>query len=242
MTGPADLADLFGPPPAGPSQAVRYRQGVITAFNPATLENTVSVGGAILTDVAMLGVAEAASLTVGSVVGLLLLGDVNGATTWTIVGRIVTPNTPDAIEAITQLARNVRSAEVTTSESPGSLNVWLDLATLGPFVQITVGASRAVVVIASAIVALTDTGVLSEAGFFGLTASGVNTIDPNTSGLPAGQAQIVKSAVGQTLTVTVAAQWTLTGLTPGDTTFGLKYIANGGTPAFAARNITVIVL
>src|SRR5690349_6190412 len=96
-----DLASLFDDPPAGPSQPMAYRQGIIQTFNQNTLENTVLVGDSILTNLPVLGVAEAASYVPNTVVGIHCVGS-----SWSIVGRFAIPNTADATNAISLLSNH----------------------------------------------------------------------------------------------------------------------------------------
>lgn len=136
MTYPADdLTDLFAPPPAGPSQPMYYRQGVIQTWNPVTLENTVAVAGTVLANLPVLGVAEAASFTPGARIGIMRVGE-----TWAIIGRFVTPATPDATDAITQIGQRRLSAEVLTNETTNSAT-FVDLATIGPLISMPIPAS-----------------------------------------------------------------------------------------------------
>lgn len=82
----ADLSPLFAP--TGPG--VRFGQGLITAWNAETGENTVEWAGGTLTDVPILNTGEAVALRAGHVVGMLGQG-----LTWFIIGRITPPNDPN---------------------------------------------------------------------------------------------------------------------------------------------------
>lgn len=85
MSGTDDLAPLFDKSEPG----VRFRQGTILAWNPATGENTIDVAGGQLTNVPVLNTSEAIALKAGHVVGLLGQG-----MAWFIIGRITPPNDP----------------------------------------------------------------------------------------------------------------------------------------------------
>jgi microcystin-dependent protein len=93
-----DLAVLFGDPPEQPSQDVRYRQGVIITIDTDTLENTVNVGGTVLTNLTVLSTGDVRLLIPGAVVGVLAVGA--GTKTMFITGRILIPDTPEAASAV----------------------------------------------------------------------------------------------------------------------------------------------
>lgn len=82
----ADLSPLFKP--TGPG--VQFGQGLITAWNAATGENTVEWAGGTLTNVPILNTGEAVALRAGHVVGMLGQG-----LTWFIIGRITPANDPN---------------------------------------------------------------------------------------------------------------------------------------------------
>lgn len=85
-----DLSPLFDKDAPG----VRFRQGQITAWDPATGSNTIDVAGGTLTDVPVLNTGEAIALKAGHVVGLLGQG-----MTWFIIGRITPANDPNFASA-----------------------------------------------------------------------------------------------------------------------------------------------
>lgn len=81
----ADLSPLFAP--TGPG--VRFGQGLITAWDATTGQNTIEWSGGTLTDVPILNTGEAIALRAGHVVGMLGQG-----LTWFIIGRVTPPNDP----------------------------------------------------------------------------------------------------------------------------------------------------
>jgi len=216
-----DLTDLYGPPPAGPSQVMRYRQGTIRSWNAITLENTVEVAGAILNNMPVLGVAEAASFATGVKVGIVRLDE-----TWAIIGRFVTPGTTDATDAITQLAQRRLSAEVLTLESTTSA-AYVDLATVGPLVSMVVPASGKIEVTISCYMG-------GPANTIGVDISGAFTEAPSLpkSLLIAGAGAVCSRVV------------VYTGLPAGGLcTFKLMYASNGvSTGDFKNRMIIVEAL
>lgn len=219
MTYPADdLSPLLLAPPAGPSQAMRYRQGVVKTWNPVTLENTVAVGGAELTNLPVLGVAEAASFAPGVVVGIARLDE-----TWAIIGRFVRPGTADATDAITRIGQRRLSAEVLTNETTNSAT-FVDLATVGPLISMLIPASGKVQVTISSYLG----GPSNQCS---VDISGAFTEAPS----------LAKGLVIATAGMVASRVVVYTGLPPGGLcTFKLMYASNGvSTVDF--RNRTIIV-
>lgn len=243
-----DLARLFAPPPADGSQGLRYRQGTVVTFNPSTLENTVLVGQTVYANLPMLGVAEAISLVPGSVVGLLMIGE--SATTWAIVGRLVTPGSEDAQDAITLLSQRIVSDTV---HDVGTINTtsFADLAgSPGPQVTVSVGASGRVLVILSAFMFVQADTVLSAAAWMSFAMSGANTATADDAFANGGTAQLQLNvnAADPSVNASVGMQCSSLSLqdnlTPGLTTFTAKYKSDVTTSdaGFGQRNLTVFVL
>ncbi len=244
-----DIASLFSPRPSRPSQDVRYRSGTIVSFDPNTLENVVNVGGTDLTDLPLLGVGEATLLTAGSVVGILVIGDENHGKTYAIIGRLVSPNTPAAEDAIGLLNSQIKAAVVATAESTTSTVNYVDLTTVGPSVTVNVGPSGRVAIIATAAVFSSASNV-TNAGFGGLTdvaLSGANTSNPDSATILGGLSRLTKSQSAQytlQFSNSITAAIVLEGLNSGNTTFKLMYRAASSTSGatFSNRTLTVIKL
>jgi len=247
-----DLAALFADPPAGPSQDVRFRQGVIVTFNPLTLENTVNVGGTVMANLPLAGVGEATLLVPGAVVGIMCVGD--AAKTMYITGRIVTPNTADATSAISLLNSQIKSDFIMTDEATTS-TAYTDLATIGPRVTVPVGPTGRILVVASAQMNGTTNFANATSGDnrFNLEMTGANTQSPSdVTGLLLGIWDFVIGIVDvgtPTLSyaraITITAQAVFSGLNPGDTTITMKYRNAAGasnSASFARRTLTVIKL
>ena len=96
-----DTSPLFDQPGPG----VRFRQGTITAWNPATGQNTIDVANGTLTDVPILNTGEAIALKAGHVVGLLGQG-----MTWFIIGRITPSSDPSFAGASLSFAADTGQA------------------------------------------------------------------------------------------------------------------------------------
>jgi hypothetical protein len=244
-----DLAPLFAEPAEQPSQDWRFRQGVIVTFNQITLQNTVLVGGTVMTDLPLLGVGEATLLVPGAVVGIASVGD--ATKTMFIAGRVVTPNTADSASAVSLLNSQIFTDFVVTGENCSSTS-YGDLATVGPRVVVPVGPSGRILIIATAQIQwISATAVQTIGdGRFDVEFAGANTRSPN---------EVVDPLVGLTqLNVTtnagtnssLAIQSTTTqgvfgGLTPGNTTITMKY-RKGATSTsnidFFRRTLTVFKL
>lgn len=234
-----DLARAIPDPSHIPLQAMGYRQGIIVTWNPITLENTVDVGGAILPDLPVLGVAEATTFQPGTKVGLAVV-----ESTWAIIGTFVRPNTAAAAAAVSMLSSRTKTQTIDTQETTSSFP-FTDLATVGPEVPVIVGPSGRVLMILSAkggwsIVPAAD---LYMGAFMTAALSGANVraaslvwgawIETQHTG-----------TTGATVSATIGATYTFESLTPGLTTFTAKYASgvSGTVCDFARRTLTVIAL
>lgn len=123
-----DLTNLFT---FGGAADVGFHQGTVTAWNASTGANTISVAGAILTDVPILNTGEAIALKPGHVVGLLRF-----KSTYFVLGRITIPGNPDfaaasvAFDGVTNLANNYGLTTSYADIVTGTLDVpsWVDEA------------------------------------------------------------------------------------------------------------------
>lgn len=89
-----DLAPLLAP---GRAPDVGFRQGTVVTFDQGSGHNSVSVAGALLSDLPILSGAESLEYEVGDVVVLIRLNS-----SWAILGRVVTPGAaPLATSALT---------------------------------------------------------------------------------------------------------------------------------------------
>jgi len=233
-----DLTSLFTAQPGGPAQPVTYRQGVIQTWNPITLQNTVLVGGTVMQDLPVLGVAEAASFKPGAVVGVQVVGS-----SWAIIGRFVVPNTPEAFDAITQLSSRTKTAIIDAQETTTSTS-YTDLATPGPAVTLDVGASGRVLMILSAKGGWSvNTSNAASGARMSAELSGANTLAASTTWA----AWIYNQYITTTTSVTdasITSAYVFEGLTPGATTFTAKYRSDNAaiTVDFNRRTIVVIAL
>lgn len=230
MSPTDDLADLFAGPPPGPSSDMRYRQGTVLTFNPATLANTVDVGGTTCVNLPLLGVSEATLLMPGSVVGIASMQSQSGAATWAIIGRLVTPQTPAAIEAITQLAQNIASQQVNDPVTTSNIS-YEDLG--GPLVTVKVRASGSLLIILGAEVqADAEIGIMS----FEMTGSNVRAPDDEQALYVYVDGAFADLAMSRVIQVD--------GLNPGSTTIAARYHIGGvGTGVtWVNRTVTALAL
>ena len=217
-----------------PSQDVRYRQGTVIAFNPVTLENTVDVGGTAMVNLQVLGVADAAALRPGAVVGLVAVESSRGITTYAILGRLVTPGSPGATDTITATSQRIYTDTVATNEGTSS-GSFTDLATIGPAVTATIGASGRALVILGASMAMPN-----KAGAMGFEVSGASSLAADlTRSLALGDNDPTHSVAAFMSRVVEVS-----GLTPGENVFTAKYMQIYGSTdsEFQDRNITVFAL
>lgn len=127
-----------------------------------------------------------------------------------------------------QLNISPQTSQIATDQSTTS-TTYGDLATVGPQVTITVGASGMALAIWGA-------GIYNAAAvkMMGIAVSGANTIAPSDSdGIRNDNAAFIGKQQGHKL---------FTGLTPGSTTFTAKYRTAAGTANFFERILTVIPL
>jgi hypothetical protein len=186
------------------------------------------VGGAVLPNLPVLGVAEAASFAPGAAVGLAVV-----ESTWAIIGRFVRPGTQEATDAITQLSQRAFTATVLTLESTSSTS-FTDLATVGPTVpNVRIPASGKARVTISAQFSATTAPL--TAGSVGVAVSGDTTIAPSS--------QKSLFLIGNSGALNATRAVLFEGLPAGGLcTFTLKYLTNGTSHDFANRDITVETL
>lgn len=84
------LAEVLAPnnSRAQPLEHLGFHQGIITAFNQSTGENTVVIAGASITDVPMLNIGDSTNLIVGDTVAVIRYRNA-----YFIIGRVVVPDT-----------------------------------------------------------------------------------------------------------------------------------------------------
>jgi len=144
---------------------------------------------------------------------------------------ITTAKLADGAVTSAKLAHGEAQAAYTATSETTSSGTYVDLATVGPAVTTTVGASgKALLIITS------DSFNGSTAGycFISFVASGANTIAATDT-----MAYKNKNSVnGQELGMSYSVL--LTGLTPGSTTFTLKYKSTVGTSTFTNRRLAVL--
>jgi len=144
MTTPAraDLTNLFAPP-AGPEP---FRQGEVLSFDPATGANTVSVGGAVLSDLPILNQGDTVNFVPGDAVILLKY-----RSSWAILGRIIAPGG----EALSTVA--VDFAGGGASATPAPFTITGSFATQGSATLTTPAWANSLLIFATSTVIASNT-------------------------------------------------------------------------------------
>lgn len=231
-----DLARVINP--AGVLQPMGYRKGTILEWDPVYLRNRVDVGGGVLVDMPVLGVAEAATFKVGSTVGCAVVDN-----DFAIIGRFVRPATAEAADAVSMLSSRTAAQTINVQESTTSFD-WTDLATVGPQVTVTIGPSGRALMFLSAKGGWSLVGANVQQGAF-MTAA---LTGANTQAASLIWVAFIETTHGNTtfstVSATISSAYTFSGLTPGATTFTAKYGTgvNGLSADFNRRTLVVIAL
>ncbi|QWF81129.1 hypothetical protein [Amycolatopsis sp. CA-230715] len=222
-------------PPAGNSD-IGFHQGVVESWDDATGVNSVSLNGAILTNLRCLSIGPGILLSVGDVVALLRFQQ-----TYFILGKIAAPGAGAAL--------GLRSQTVTPRNSATG-GAYADLPTFGPTVTCYISKARRALVIMSATMNCQNgwaraTTFVSGASSIDPEAYGKSPLtsggfDPNHADDPIHSAGLWSSC-SQSIVFTAAD-----GLNEGQNTFTMKYRRDpqaGYTPydaRFEDRTLTVI--
>jgi hypothetical protein len=136
---------------------------------------------------------------------------------------------------------------VTAVDPAAAPEAFVDLATAGPAVTVSIGRSGRCAVTVGATIAYgsTDNDVLSQAGAMSFEVTGANALPPSLDRAARSSLSLGGVEVPFTVTQPVAATTVLDGLRPGRTTFTAKYRVEGGSPVpvfFSYRSILVTPL
>jgi hypothetical protein len=139
------------------------------------------------------------------------------------------------------------ASTIAASEPVEAPRAFVDLATVGPTVTVSIGRSGRCAVTVGATIAYgsSDDGVLSQGGAMSFEVTGANRRPPNLDRPGRLFLSISGIEVPFSVTQTFAATTVLDGLRPGPTTFTAKYRAEGGSPVpvfFSDRTILVTPL
>lgn len=238
-----DLATLFG---GSPDDAdMRYGQGVIRAWNPATFENIIEWRGTLLTNLPVWSGADALTYQVGDVVSLRGTGA--GASTWAIDGRLIMPGPGAGARTVdwmttalaSELAAAVFAQRMFTSSIAGqgtrSAATFGDLDDrVGPVVNATIGQSGKALVMVSA--TITTGGGIYTGGLMGFQISGA------TSRAPSVADSLEGSMSAESFSQSATRVTLVTGLNPGAHTFTAKYRSVAAGQPFTAENRNLVVI
>ena len=133
---------------------------------------------------------------------------------------------------------------VAAVEPAGAPGAFVDLATVGPTVTVSIDRSGRCAVTVGATIAYgsTDDGVLSQGGAVSFEVTGANRRPPTLERAGRSFLSISGVDVPFSVTQTVSATIVLGGLRPGRTTFTAKYRVEGGSPVpvlFSERTLLV---
>lgn len=225
---------LAAQPPAG----MGFRQGVILEWNPLTAENTVDVGGAVMTNLTVFNTSEISVLAPGDTVGVAVVGQ--NAKTFGILGRMLIPGTADAAKIIDTLRGGAVTSAFVQSDGSfvGEQATPADLpGSFGPQLTVTVGRSGRLLVIGSAKI---DSSNGVNAQMFAQIGS-----TPVTFNHLMATSALIQTAAND-LTIGSAGVREFSGLTPGQVTITAKYLAEfaaaGVNTYFGARALVAIPL
>lgn len=228
MNRSEDLAPLLVPQPDG---SVGFRQGVVESWDPLTAQNTVRVGGTLLTDLPTIASStEVLLMQPGDVVGIQVVG--NGATaTMYIIGRIVRPGTAQAASVMSMFGATGALVAATETTSSGTFT---DLATVGPSVTTTIFSTGRCLVLLSA----TLNPTVNDGAKMSVAVSGATTrAASDVSTIPYATASGTNDQVG----VSAGNSNLLVGLNAGNNTFTAKYRSTfGASVSIGNRSIIVI--
>jgi hypothetical protein len=252
MSRSSDLVPAFD---SNTDKGLGFRQGVVIAWDPDTAENTVLVGGSLMTNLPILNTSEASILAAGDVVGVL-----TGGATWAIMGRYTVPGSPEAVTSIQAITNRIKAAEDISNGTRNS-TVYGDLTgtSVGPAVTIRIGTSGRALVLWGAELGQIDTSSnflqfeYRITPHVGIQVSGANTIAASDwNALNFNLEHPAPASTGAATTqfwAQVSTMHLFTGLSPGITTFTMKYrhdnilpTSNGARSNFQAREIAVFAL
>lgn len=231
-----DLAPLLA---AQPPEGVGFRQGIVRSWNPLTAENTVEVGGTVLTNLPTIASsAEVLIMQPGDVVGIQVV-NYGGSSVMYIIGRITKPADPKSATALAMFG--IKTAEILLNESTNSL-LYTDLTTVGPTVaDVSIGPTRRCLVMISAAIMLGGATAGGHDGLMSYAVSGA-TVRPAQDGVALSTWRN-NMVVGEQLEIQASRVSIQEGLTSGLHTFTAKYRTGGfsGDPAqFNSRRLIVI--
>ena len=221
---------------------ISFRKGTIISYDQTTGDNVVEVGGAQISDVPVLGVAEAATYVAGASVGILVV-DTGGSQSWFIIGRIVRPNTSDYTDAVNRLSNSIYTDQV-DSGTTTTTTTFGDLTTFGPVCYPVVKSSQKLLIFMSAVIIADDTDVANgglmsveiKDGTTGSIIYGAGTL-PNVGYYYSDNAT---HALGDSMEAT---RLILVSLSAGPYIVTSKYRAQGtSNTTFSFRNLTCIAV
>jgi len=221
---------------------ISWRKGTIISFNQSTGSSVIDVGGTHVSDVPILGVAEAATYVPGATVGILVV-DTGGSQSWFVIGRIVRAGTQAYIDSVNRLSNSFYSGQVDTATDTTS-TTFGDLTTYGPLVNPVVKSSGKLLVMVSSVIIANDSDVANGGLMTVQISDSTGAIIYGTGTLPnVGYyySDNATHALGDSQEATRA--FLVSDLGPDTYTVLAKYRAQGSSlTTFSFRNVTCIAL
>jgi hypothetical protein len=226
-----DIAGLFRPKPAAGALPVAARTGILAAWNPVSGNNTVLVDDVPLIDLPIVA-SQALTLAVGDTLMLHLIGG-----SWYIVGQVAEPGGARAAQMLA--ARTYTDIE--PSQDLTSSTSFSDLAPVVA-VDVPVPATGRVLVTWSALIGWAASGT-DYGGTVALAYEGANS-HPADDLLMCRHISTYSTSEFRLEECSVSRTEVISGLTPGLTTFRLRFRAQvaGVGATFSHRYLSIILL
>lgn len=145
---------------------------------------------------------------------------------------VTTASIAAAAVTASKLATGATAALIATSENTASTS-YVDLATVGPSVTVTIGSNGLALVTVGCIA---SNNTIQKALFMGFVVSGANTLAASNPNALYQQTTIAGGSFSGSKVIL------LSGLNAGSTTFKAQYAVEAGTGTFSSRQIAVVPL
>lgn len=235
-----ELDPSFEEDPSRAALPVAFRQGTVLSWNQIDATNTVLVGRSTFTNMPILASsAEVMLMVPGDTVGIQVVGTGASAQMY-IIGRITAPGTAQAATALNMIG--MQYGEVLTQHSTTSTS-WTDL-TGGPSVTVYIRPSGRVQVFFAAQIGWAISASGAVGGKVAIDVSGANTFSATGTANTNQQIRAQIEAGGATTNTGIFGTGSIkvwTGLSPGNTTFKLRYLSTYGQSVDFDNRILVVI-
>jgi hypothetical protein len=220
-----------------------FAQGEVIAWNPDTAANVILIRGTLFDDLPILNTSEASLLEPGAIVSVITWGS-----SYAILGRMVYPNTPEAVSSIQSITNRIQAAEDFDGGTRNS-TTWGDLtgAAIGPSVTIRIGSSGRAQCFWTAEIGQADNYQIKNTPHVGVEVSqGGSVIYDPVDGYALNVNLELTNGTAAAFWIQAGTQHIFSGIPAGLTTFTMKYRHDGMNPAgpstFRTREIVVFAL